>query len=153
MDIQVSNVPLDTTGAAVVGDWYSFRNYSHATVIIMQGAWAGGTPGVTLDQATAVAGTGTKTLGFDTMYTKVSTTADFVKTAVTSDTFDLPATANTISVIEIDDSDLDVAGGFDSFQVDIESPGANADLIAVAVIMSGAKYAADPMPDSKTDAG
>lgn len=142
--IEVAAVPVDTTGAAVAGDWMSMKDYARCTVLIMQGAWAGGTPAVTLKQATAVAGTGTKTLGFTKKVSKVGLTgAVWVAADVTSDTFDLPATANTITAIEVSAESLDTDNGFDCFQVAIASPGANADLIAVAYILSGARYPSD----------
>lgn len=150
--IEVAAVPIDTTGAAVDGDYVSLKNYGHLTIIIAQGAWAGGTPAVTLNQATAVAGTGAKALGFDYRWTKVAISGTtFTKTAVTSDTFDLPAVANTINVIEIDASDLDVANGFDCVSLQIESPGANADLISAFYILSQPRYAQATLPDPKVD--
>ena len=138
---EVVAVPIDTTGAAVSGDWMSLKGYSRATFIIAQGATAGGTPAVTLKQATAVAGTGTKALPFAEYFSKVALTgADWVAAAVTSDTFNLTATANKITAIQVDASSLDVAGGFDCVQVAIASPGANANLIAVICILDGARY-------------
>lgn len=152
LGIEVVAVPIDTTGAAVSSDWLSLKNYSRATVVIMQGAWAGGTPAVTLNQATAVAGTSTKALAFAKRWTKVAITGTtFVETAVTSDTFNLPATANTINVIEIDAADLDTDNGFDCFQVAVASPGSNADLIAIMVILSGARYPQAVTVDAKVD--
>ena len=150
--IEVLAVPIDTNGAVVASDWISLKLYRHATIIITQGAWAGGTPAVTLDQATAVAGTGTKTLEFETMWTQTGLTGTgYTKTAVTSDTFNLTATANSMTIIEIDAEDLDQAGGFTSFQLDIASPGANADLIAAIVILTEPVYKRASMPDAKVD--
>lgn len=83
---------------------------------------------VTLKQATAVAGTGEKALGFDWVYVNADTGASdsLVRTAVTSDTFDTAATdnKNLLYVIEIDDSDLDSANSFDCLRVDVTG-GAN----------------------------
>jgi hypothetical protein len=56
--------PVNTTGAAVTGAYVSMKDFNHLTIIIQQGAWAGGTPAVTLKQATAIAGTGAKALSF-----------------------------------------------------------------------------------------
>jgi hypothetical protein len=52
----------------------------------------------------------------------------FAKTAVTSDTFNLPNVANTMTVIEIDAATLDASTTSTASRVDIASPGANADL-------------------------
>lgn len=150
--IEVLAVPIDTTGAAVASDWISLKDYSHATIIITQGAWAGGTPAVTLKQATVVAGTDTKALGFDWMWTKTGLTGTtYTKTAVTSDTFNLTATANSITVIEVEAASLDVDNGFDCFQLAIASPGANADLISAVVVLTGARYPQAAAIDPKVD--
>ena len=152
MGMEVSQVPIDTTGAAISGDWLSFKNYAHATVIISQGAWAGGTPAVTLAQATDVAGASEKALAFTKRWDKVAVTGTtFVERTVTSNTFNLPATANTINVIEIEAAELDTDGGFDTFQVEVASPGANADLISILVILSGARYPQAVMADAKVN--
>ena len=150
--IATALAPVDTTGAAAVGDWISLKGYESVTIIITQGAWAGGTPAVTLDQATLVNGTGTKTLGLLKYWSKVGlAAADFAETAVVSDTFNLPATANTVTVMQVHASQLDVDGGFDCVQLDVASPGANADLITAIYILNGARYpqaiVVDPVVD------
>ena len=144
--VVVGAVPIDTTGAAVTGDYVSMKNYTHLTVIIVQGAWAGGTPAVTLKQATAVAGTGEKALSFSWYWQGTALTDDnYVKTAVSSDTFNLPATANTVTILEVDAASLDVDNGFDCVRVAVASPGANADLIAVVYVLTGNRFPdADP---------
>lgn len=150
--IATAAAPVDTTGAAVVGDWVSLKGYESVAIIITQGAWAGGTPAVTLDQATAVAGTGTKTLGFDQYWSKVGlAAADFAETAVVSDTFNLTATANTVTVIQVHASQLDVSNEFDSVQVNIATPGANADLISVMYVFTGARYPQEIVVDPVVD--
>lgn len=146
--VVVGAVPIDTTGAAVDGDYVSLKGYSHCTIIIMQGAWAGGTPAVTLVQATDVSGTSEKALGFDYYWLGTALTDDnYAKTAVTSDTYNLAATANRVNIIEIEASDLDIDNGFDCLAIDIASPGSNADLISVVYILSGTRY---PMADPIT---
>ena len=150
--IEVAAVPVNTTGAAVTADYYSLKNFNHVTFIIVQGAWAGGTPAVTLKQATAVAGTGEKALAFDKYWTKTGLTGTtYTETAVVSSTFNLTATANTITVIEVDAASLDVSNGFDCVRLDVASPGANTDLIAVVAILGGARYAQALVSDSKVD--
>ena len=139
--IVVGSVPIDTTGAAVTGDYVSMKGYEHLTIIIMQGAWAGGTPAVTLKQATDVAGTNEKTLSFTKYFSGVALTNDtLTATTVSSDTFNLTTTANTYTVIEVDASSLDVDNGFDCVRLAIASPGGNADLIASLYILSFARY-------------
>lgn len=152
--LEMGAVPIDTTGAAVVGDYVSMKNYQHLTIVIAQGAWAGGTPAVTLVQATDVSGTSAKALSFTERWSQVAITGTgLTRTAVTSDTFNLTATANTMTVIEVDAEMLDAANDFDCVRVNIATPGANADLVAVFYALSGARHRnAAPMPDPKVDA-
>lgn len=153
--IEVAAVPIDTTGAAVTGDYVSMKDYSHLTIIITQGAWAGGTPAVTLKQATDVSNSRSdeKALGFSYYWTQTGLTGTgYTKTAVTSNTFKLTATPNTITVIEVEANTLDTDNGFDCVRLDIASPGANADLISAVYILSGARYPQAAAANAKTDA-
>lgn len=152
--IEVSNVPIDTNNTARTGDYYSLRGASGIVFVIAQGAWAAGTPAVTLKQATDVAASGAKALGFTKKYSKVALTGTVnVAAAVASDTFNLTNAANRIEMIEVAAEDLDVSGGFDCVGLDIASPGANADLICVIAILYGLRYPADPIGlyDPKVD--
>lgn len=150
--IEGAAVPINTTGAAVTGQYVSLKGFGRLLVIIMQGAWAGGTPAVTMKQATAIAGTGEKALSFATMWTKVAITGTtWVRTAVASNTFNLPAVANTMSAIEINATDLDVANGFDCVRLDVASPGANADLICAIYILGDARFRGAAAIDAKVD--
>jgi len=56
--------PQDLNDAAVDSEYVSLANYSHATVYVMVGDTAGGTFAVTLNEATAAAGTGEQTLTY-----------------------------------------------------------------------------------------
>ncbi len=141
--IVIGAVPIDTTGAAVTGDYVSMKGYAHLTVIIVKGAWAGGTPAVTLKQATDVGNSlsDEKALSFTKQYKGTALTADtLTSNTVSSDTFSLAATANEYHVIEVDASSLDVDNGFDCVRVGIATPGSNADLICVVYILSHARY-------------
>lgn len=150
--IETGLVPKDITGAAQTGDYVSLKDYRHLTIILQQGAWAGGTPAVTLFQATDVAATGEKALSFSKRYTQVGLTGTgYTETAVASDTFNLPNVANTINVIEIDAEDLDVDNGFDCVCVKVASPGANADLLSIQYILSEPRFQGAAMPDPKVD--
>lgn len=151
--IEVGAVPKDTTGAAVTGDYVSLKDFRHLTVIIQQGAWAGGTPAVTLLQATAVAGTGEKSAPIAKYWQKVGLTGGSfaAPTDVVSDTFNLPAVANTITVLEIDADQLDVDNDFDCVRVGIASPGVNADLICVTYLLSEARNPQAILADPKVD--
>jgi S-adenosylmethionine/arginine decarboxylase-like enzyme len=58
----------DLSDGASAGDWVSMKNWGHCDIVIMIGETAGATCAVTLDQATLVDGTGSKTLSFSTYY-------------------------------------------------------------------------------------
>lgn len=141
----VAAVPKDTTGAAVTGDWVHLKKSGRLMIVIMQGAWAGGTPAVTLKQATDNASGGEKALSFSEYWQGTALTDDvYARTAVSSDTFNLPATANTVTIIEVHCQDLDTDNGFTHVRVNIASPGANADLISVLYIMGELRSSGRP---------
>jgi hypothetical protein len=152
MGIEVAILPKDITGAAQEGDWISLKKYRHATIILLQGAWAGGTPAVILEQATDVSGTDAKALGFTRRWTQVGITGTgYSQEVVASNTFTLPNTANTMHVLEVSAAELDTDNGFDCLRVTVASPGANADLLAALYLLGGARYSGQTMPDAKVD--
>lgn len=137
--------PKDITGAGVDGDWVSMAHGRRLAIILLTGAWAGGTSAVTLEQATDNAGTSGKALGFTEYWSKTAfgAASKFARVAVVSDTFNLSA-ANKIHVIEVDQADLDVSGGFTHVRVRAASPGANADLLAIAYVWEDVVYGGAP---------
>lgn len=152
LQIEQGAVPINTTGAAVAGDYVSMKNFQKLLIIIATGAWAGGTPAVTLKQATAVAGTGEKALGFTKRWSKASDAGTWTETDVASDTFNLPATENMLHAIEVDAGDLDKNNGFDCVRVGIASPGVAADLIAVTYILGDPRESGlNTLADAKVD--
>jgi hypothetical protein len=142
--------PKNYTGAAMADKYVSLKNHSRLTILIQTGAWAGGTAAVTLLQATAVAGTGAKALGFAKQFNDVATSGTLVETAVVSDTFNI-GTASKLWVIEVDAASLDLAGGFDCVTLGIATPGANADLYSVSYILSGSRYQQSTPPTALLD--
>lgn len=112
--IQATTLGSDWTGAA----WVSLKGYRYIAIIadaLSTGAVTGGV--VTLNQATAVAGTGAKALAFTRMVsnTDVAASQALVETAVVSNTFTISPTTGkrTRYIMEIDSSTLDVANAFD----------------------------------------
>src|SRR5512138_3402712 len=100
-------VPIDTNGAAANGDWVHLREYRRCMIIIQQGAWAGGTPAVTLNQAKTNAGGSSKALAFTRYWLSTALTSDVpVVTTVVSNTFNLTNAANKCNVIEVHVNDL-----------------------------------------------
>jgi hypothetical protein len=137
--------PKSYSGTAVTKKYVNMANYNTLTVLIITGAWAGGTAAVTMKQATSSAGANVKALAFAYQRNDVATGDTLVNTAVTSDTFNL-GTANKIFVIEVQASDLDINNGFKYVSVDVASPGANADFYGAVYILGGARYAETTPP-------
>lgn len=149
-NVVLNAVPaIDTTGAAQTGDYASMKGYRHLTVIINSGAVAA-TSAVTLKQATDVAATSEKALTFTEYSVKAGQVANFTDTTCSS-TFDISTTANSLYVIEIDSSELDVDNAFDCVRVNLATPGAAAVLVSVVYVLSEPRYAEDAMPSAITD--
>jgi hypothetical protein len=142
--------PKNYTGAAMTAKWVSLKDAAHIRIVIQSGAWAAGTAAVTLAQATAVAGTGTKALAFAKMWTDSAATGTLVETAVTSNTFNID-TADSLYIIEVDSASLDTSGGFDCLTLAVASPGANADFYGVTYLLEGLRYAQATPPSALTD--
>lgn len=150
--ILTADVPKSYSGITNAPTYVSLKDYRHLTAIISVGAWAGGTAAVALSQATAVAGTGAKTLAFTKQWNDVTTTGTLVETAVTSNTFNLSTSSvGKTYVIEVDADTLDTSGGFDCVALTIASPGANADFYSVTYILSGSRYGQATPPTALTD--
>lgn len=108
------------------GDYISMREYARLTIVISVLNATTVTGGaVTLKQATDVAGTSEKALGFSTMWANTDCAASdtLVSTAVTSDTFTTSTTNSKILmyIIEVSARDLDIANGFDCVRIDVAS--------------------------------
>ncbi len=139
-----------------VGDttYVSLKNYKRCriTISIADGTTVTGST-ITLKQATAVAGTSEKALAFTRMLanTDYAASKTMVETAVTSNTFTTQTTnsKNSLYIIDVDASDLDVANGFDCLRVDGTGHAATAPLgVVVLYDLYGARYSgASPLAD------
>lgn len=135
----VGAVPIDTTGAAVAGDYINMSVCERMYVIIMQGAWAGGTPAVTMTQGTTASGGSTAAFTNFRAWKNTALTDDLLASVtVAAGTFNLAATANQCTVLEANTEDM--TDGYKFLRVGIASPGSNADLIAVLYICTGLRY-------------
>lgn len=150
LQIETGLVPKDITGAAQTGQYISLSKYEECLVVIQQGAWAGGTPAVTLYKATDVSATGETALAFEKYYSKAGVTAGtFTEVAVSSNTFNLTATANTLTVIPVTAAML--GDTYDAFCVKVASPGTNADLLSISYVLIKPRYPESPQVDAKVD--
>ncbi len=145
-----ANEPKSYSGAAATKKWVSLKNYTNLTIIIITGAWAAGTVAVTVEQATAVAGTGNKAVSFTDYWDDLTASGTLVKKAAVANTFNLD-TALKMYVIEIDARMLDIAGGFDCVSFVGASPGANADFYGVTYILHGSRYQGAAQPSALLD--
>ncbi len=103
-------------------DYVTLKNYDGVlAVVTVSNATTVTGSAITLKQATAVAGTGEKALGFDTMQSNIDLAASSVMavTAVTSDTFTTDSTNSKLLkyLIDIPTSALDADNDFDCFRV------------------------------------
>lgn len=152
-------VPVDLAAAAADGDWVSLKNYGHVAIVVFKGAGtAGEDPDISVQQATAVAGTGAKDLTFTDIYVKQGTlTAEGEFTLVeqaASATFSADATSaeeQAVYVIEFDAEDLDVSNGFDCIRVRVADVGVGAQLGCALYLLSEPRYGGEPLPSAIVD--
>lgn len=115
--------PVAMATTAGDADYVSLKGHSGVSILlsVKNGATVTGCA-VTLKQATAVAGTSEKALGFSKMWANIDAGAadTLTETAVTSNTFttDTTNSKDLLYVMEIEASDLDVANGFDCVRLD-----------------------------------
>jgi len=158
MNIVPAIIPIDLNGAGagLAGDWVSLRNYARCLVVVLAGdGTAGHDITITLAQATAVAGTGTKALNcLETgrIYSKNHATAF---TAITAWTKETQGTADEVwtdagsgekvvlMALEIRREDLDVANGFDCIMATLTDPTAGK-VGAMLYILTDPDYPAGP---------
>jgi hypothetical protein len=133
---------------STLGDttYVSMKGYRRLQIIISiaDGTTVTGTA-VTLQQATAIAGTGEKPLAFTRMLANTNYAASkaMVETAVSNNTFTTQTTnsRDSVYIIDVDADDLDVAGGFDCVRVDATGHAATASRGCVVLYnLYGARY-------------
>ena len=152
LDIVSGIVPQDLQTART-GDYISLKGAAGVLIVIFKGAGtAGDDPDFTLNQATAVAGTGAKVLNaVETIYKKQGTlTAVGAWTKVTQaadelfSADDTSAESQGLYVIDVPADKLDVDNGYDCLSVDAADVGTNAQLGCVLYILYGLRYADQP---------
>lgn len=140
------------------GDWVSLKGYAGCLVCFHKAAGtAGDDPSIKLQQATDVSGTSAKALNFNHIYHKIGATAlssvgQHTKVELTTETDDLDLvsvngvdlvtdTGETLIVVNIRSSDLDVDNNFDCIRLQIEGDDiGNATLAAGWYILYGPRY-------------
>lgn len=155
----VSVAPASMAGAALNLPWISLKNYAHVAVVLIKAAGAvGEPPTITLQQATAVAGTGAKALSVVNRVdvksgADITTIGQFTKVTQAAAATYVPAAGNTqaIYVIEFDSDLLDLANGFDCFRATIASVGATSQIGALLYILTDSRYSGQFPPSALVD--
>lgn len=135
-------------------DYVSLKQYHRCAVVIqvLNGTTVTGSA-ITVKQAQAVANTGEKALPFSWVHANVDTAATdtLVETAVTSNTFTTNTTNSKglLYVIDVDESMLDIANGFDCIRAGT-ADAANTTL-SVTYVLYPAKYAKATPPSAIID--
>ena len=161
IDIIPVIAPLDLQTARS-GDYVSLKNWQGALVVIFKGAGTDGDdPTFTLQQASAVAGTGAKDAAIITEYwekegtlTAVGTWTRVTQAAATSIApGDPSAQSQAVYVFDVPADRLDVDNGFDCITVNSGDTGNNAQLGCAFIILYGPRYATAPanLPNAIAD--
>lgn len=161
IDIVPGIVPLDLQTART-GDYVSLKNAQGCMVVIFKGAGTDGDdPTFTLNQASAVDGTGAKAAAIiSTYYEKEGTlTAVGAWTKVTQAAAtsiapgDPSAQSQAVYVFDVPADRLDVDNGFDCISVDSADVGNNAQLGCVFYVLYGLRHATAPedLPNAIAD--
>lgn len=141
---------------STLGDttYVSMKGYARCQIVIViaDGTTVTGST-ITLQQAKAIAGTSEKPLGFTRMLANTDYAASkaMTETAVTANTFTTQTTnsKDSVYIIDVSASDLDVANGFDCLRVDCTGHAATNPRGAVVIYnLYGARYSgASPLVD------
>lgn len=151
LNLAIGFVPVNMATAANPADWVSLKDYESVIVVLIKAAGgAGEPPTLTLAQATAAAGTGTKALTFTRFYKKDGADLQAIA-AWTEVTQAAAATASvaagdtqTIIAVEIKADDLDVGGGFYFVGASVADVGATAQLGTILYILGKPRYGSAP---------
>lgn len=145
----ISFPPIGMEGAAgLVAPYVSLKHYSRATLVLIKAAGnAAEDPTITFDQATAVAGTGTKALTVVNRAHKKESVADLETVAAWTEvtqavaaTFVGNGDAEQVVLIDIRAEDLDVDNGFDCVRAVVADVGAVAQIGCMFWCLWGARY-------------
>jgi hypothetical protein len=145
MQICQGFLPVDMRTAANTGDWVSMKGYFRCAVVFFKSpGTAGDDPTITLLQALDVSGGSSKALNITRVDKKQAATNLLSTGTYTNSTSASPASHDAFStdtwtntdlaeqaaivVIDIDQSDLDIANGFCCIQASVGDVGTNAQL-------------------------
>lgn len=129
-------------GGAITGDYVSLKKAGHVTVLVDINQANAAPVAITIEQATAVAGTGSKALAVDVpiyLVVDAATSDEWVRQTDDVEFTTSAATKHKLVAFEINACDLDVAGGFDC--VTVKTAASHADNVTQAsYILSALRY-------------
>lgn len=131
--------PADLNGGVTTG-FFSMKNYNRANIFIHMGAVPSqaATLTVTLKEAVTVAGGSAQALDVPRCYKWDATTDIYTAVTVETDgTVDVEA--NSIYVIDVQESELTVNSNFDCLGVEFADPGVSSSYGAIYAILIGPK--------------
>jgi hypothetical protein len=159
-DIVPGVLPYDAAGAAGNGDYVSLKLHPEVTVVFIKMAGdAGEDPTITLQQATAVAGTGVKALTFTDIYTKqgadltaVGQWTRVTQTAASTYTSATGGETAEVWAIPIRASQLDVDNGFDCIRASVADLGSGSSVFGTLFYILGpCGYQQEILPSAIAD--
>lgn len=149
----IEAMPNATDAAGRTGDWVNLKNYALAYVIVNITQGNAATIAISINQASAVAGTGSKVITNTVpIWSNLSTAATDTlvsRTAAVSYTTDA-GVANKQVVFQIDPSSLDLANGFDCIAV-ITGASNVANLTSAQYLLVGPRYGGATPPSAIID--
>lgn len=136
---------------------FSMKHFERASILICQNKSAGNGSAISMNQCTAVDGTGGKTLSFTEAYrslangTQAAPVNTWAKFTVSSDTFTTDATNSVrdMYLIDVTRDMLDIDNGFDVVELEIGNAASN--VIQAVAILEGARYAGFTVDNGITD--
>jgi hypothetical protein len=149
----VEAMPLATDAAGRTGDWVNLKNYALCYVMVSVTQGNAATIAISINQASAVAGTGSKVITNTVpIWSNLSTAATdtlVARTAAVSYTTDA-GVANKQVIFQIDPSSLDLANGFDCIAV-ITGASNVANLTSAQYLLVGPRYGGATPPSAIID--
>lgn len=149
--------PVNMASGANNGDWISMKNYGRCAIVLFKGTGtAAEDPVITLQQATDVAGTSSKSLTF----TRIDYKAGTLSSVSQFTTVNQAAAGNytldageleAIAVIDIKAEDLDKSNGFDCLRCNIADVGTTSQIGGVLYFLHEPRFASATLPGAITD--
>lgn len=157
MQIVGGFTPVNMASGANNGDWVSMKNYGRCAIVLFKGqGTAAEDPVITVQQATDVSGTTSKSLTFTRVDYKAGTLSSVsqfttvAQAAAANYTLDA-GELEAIAVIDIKVEDLDKANSYDCIRANIADVGTTAQIGGVLYLLHEPRFASATLPGAITD--